>query len=232
VSLRSRSTLFLIAMSVAVLASWATAAATFDTYRDFTLRDTAAAVMARTGTTSVERDLKTLHSRPNVIQELTWRPRSNRGSSDARDSVGTIVFSFLDDRLYRMAVSYDPSSTEGLTRKDLVDSLSAIYGPQVSPAPTARRSGYDNLDATTPLALWRSGDTTVTLNETSYSGNFGLVITSTSLEAAARKAQAAAVTQDAREAPAREAARVKAEADAARTETEKTRSTNKGTFKP
>jgi len=58
------------------------------------------------------------------------------------------------------------------------------------------------------------------------------MITSNALEALARKAQASAVIMDAREAPAREAARAKEQADAARAAAEKTRTTNKDTFKP
>ena len=82
------------------------------------------------------------------------------------------------------------------------------------------------------IATWRQGDATLTLNQSTYGGSFGLVITSIPLEALARKAQATAVTIDAREAPAREAARTKERADAARAAAEKTRTTNKDAFKP
>jgi hypothetical protein len=82
------------------------------------------------------------------------------------------------------------------------------------------------------IATWRHGDATITHNHTPYSGTYSLIITSIALEALARKAQATAVTMDAREAPAREAARAKEQADAARAGAEKTRTTNKDTFKP
>ena len=72
----------------------------------------------------------------------------------------------------------------------------------------------------------------VVLGHSAYSGGFTLTITSTRLEALARKAQATAVTMDAREAPAREAARAKEQADAARAAAEKTRTTNRDTFQP
>lgn len=58
------------------------------------------------------------------------------------------------------------------------------------------------------------------------------MIVSMPLDALARKAQATAVTIDAREAPLREAARAKAQADADKAAAEKTRTTNKATFKP
>ena len=230
--MRSRASQSVVVSVLVVLASWSLSAATFDTYRDFTLRDSTASVLARTH--APDRDLKTLHDRPNVVQELTWRPPSLIGRPVAeREAVAAIVFSFLDDQLFRISVTYEPSRTEGLTKQDLIDSLSATYGtPSSYAAPPPRRPAYDSLSTPTLLATWRSADTTVALNQVAYSRGVGLVITSNALEAAARKAQAAAVAMDAREAPAREAARVKADADAARAAAEKTRSTNKGAFKP
>jgi hypothetical protein len=188
-------------------------------------------VIARTG--AAQRDVKTLHERPALLQELSWRPRYTIGRNSAdRDSVATIVFSFIDNQLFRMAISYDRSSTEGLTRDDMIASLSAMYGPRSTQRVVAPRPTFESLDTPTVIALWHHGDTTLTLNQSTYGGGFGVVITSNSLEALARKAQATAVTIDAREAPAREAARAREQADAARAAAEKTRTTNKATFKP
>jgi len=215
-----------------LLASWPVAAADLGSYRQFTIRASTADVIARTG--AAERDVKTLHERPALLQELSWRPRYaiNRNFGD-RDSVATIVFSFIDNRLVRMAIDYARTRTEGLTKEDMITSLSAIYGPRsTQPAPTASRPAFDSLDTPTVIATWRQGDATLTLNQSAYGGGFSLTITSIALEALARKAQATAVTMDAREAPAREAARVKEQADAARAAAEKTRTTNKDTFKP
>lgn len=202
-----------------------------DGYRDFTLRDSTANVIAKSQ--SATRDLRTLHERPHLVQELAWRPSFLGHNAPERDAVSGIIFSFLDDQLFRMSVTYDPSRTEGLTRQDLIDSLSTIYGPR-STLPAQGRSNaiFDSVDTASPIAVWRSGDTVVTLNEMTYRGGFGLVITSTALAATAKTAQAAAETLDAREAPAREAARAKVAAEAARAAADKTRSTNKGAFKP
>ena len=215
-----------------LLASWPVGAADLGSYRQFTIRASTADVIARTG--AAERDVKTLHERPALLQELSWRPRYaiNRNFGD-RDSVATIVFSFIDNQLFRMAIDYERTRTEGLTKEDMITSLSAIYGPRsTQPAPTASRPAFDSLDTPTVIATWRQGDATLTLNQSAYGGGFSLTITSIALEALARKAQATAVTMDAREAPAREAARAKEQADAARAAAEKTRTTNKDTFKP
>jgi hypothetical protein len=168
------------------------------------------------------------------LQELSWRPRYVIGRTAAdRESIAAIVFSFIDNQLFRMAIDYERSRTEGLTKEDMIASLSAMYGPRSTrPAPTAPRSSFDSLDTPTVIATWHEADATLTLNQSTYSGGFGLVITSIPLEALARKAQATAVTMDAREAPAREAARAKEQADTARAAAEKTRTTNKATFKP
>jgi hypothetical protein len=215
-----------------LLASWPVVAADLDTYREFKIGASTADVIARTGV--AERDVKTLHQRPALLQELLWRPRDAIGRSSAdRDAVAAIVFSFTDNQLFRMVINYDRNRTEGLTNEDMITSLSAMYGPRSPrPVPTARRSAFDNLDTPIVIATWRQGDATLTLNQSAYGGGFSLVITSIPLEALARKAQATAVIMDAREAPVREAARAKEQADAARAAAEKTRTTNKDTFKP
>jgi hypothetical protein len=219
-------------VAIILLASWPVAAADLGTYREFKIGASTADVIAHTG--AAERDVKTLHERPALLQELSWRRPyvSGRNSPDG-ESVAAIVFSFIDNQLFRMAIDYDRSRTEGLTNEDMITSLSAMYGPRSTrPAPIVPRPSFDSIDTRTVIATWRDGDATLTLNQSTYSGGFSLVITSISLEALARKAQATAVTMDAREAPAREAARAKEQADAARAAAEKTRTTNKDTFKP
>jgi hypothetical protein len=207
------------------------AAADLGTYRDFKIGASTADVAARTSTP--ERDLKTLHARPALLQELSWQPRYTIGRNPAEhDSVAQIVFSFIDNQLFRMAIDYDRSTTEGLTKDDMIASLSAIYGPRSTRPPAVSRPAFDNLDAQTVLATWRQDDMTLTLNQSAYRGGFSLVITSIPRETLARKAQAAAVIIDTREAPVREAARAKEQADAAQAAAEKTRTTNKATFKP
>lgn len=222
-----------VALGVMVLsASWPIAAADPGTYREFKLGAPTADVIARAG--AAQRDVRQLHERPALLEELSWRPRYTSGRDPAdRDSVAGIVFSFIDNQLFKMVIDYDRTRTEGLTKDDMIASLSAIYGPRsTAPAPAPQRSTIDSLNTPTVLARWREGDTSITLQQSTYGGGFGLVIVSVPLEALARKAQATAVIMDAREAPMREAARAKAQAEAEKAAAEKTRTTNKGTFKP
>jgi folate-dependent phosphoribosylglycinamide formyltransferase PurN len=70
------------------------------------------------------------------------------------------------------------------------------------------------------------------LQHAAYGNDFSLLIVAVSLADRARQAQATAVIMDSREAPVREAARAKAQVDAAKAEADKTRTTNKTTFQP
>jgi hypothetical protein len=212
--------------------AWPLAAADPGTYRQFTLGASTADVMTRAG--AAQRDVKKLHERPALLEELSWRTPYTSGRNPAdRDSVAGIVFSFIDNRLFKMVIDYDRSRTEGLTKEDMIASLTTMYGPRVTgPASAPARSAIDGLDAAAVVARWRQGDTSIALRQATYGGAFGLVIVSVPLEALARKAQATAVTMDAREAPLREAARAKARADADQAAADKTRTTNKAVFKP
>lgn len=211
---------------------WPLLAADPGTYREFRLGASTADVLA--SARAAARDVKTLHERPALLEELSWRPPYTSGRDvDERESVASIVFSFVDNQLFRMLIDYDRSRTEGLTREDMIGALTAVYGPRsTAPASTPARPDVDSLDTPTVLARWRQGDSSIVLQHSSYGGSFRLVILSVPLEALARKAQATAVTLDAREAPAREAARAKAQADADKAAAEKTRTTNKAVFKP
>lgn len=219
--------------AVVVLAVLSVDAVEFGSYREFHLGDSAAAVAERTGT--AVRDVRTLHDEPALLQDLSWRPSYwAAGSAVAeRDSVSGIVFSFVDDQLYRMEVEYGRRSTDGLTREDMVASLSAVYGaPVARTASVARRPVYDSLDTPEVVARWTTGETSVTLQQTAYSHVYGLVIVSAPLDARARTALAAARVREAREAPARDAARVRAIATAAAAAAEATRTANKAAFTP
>ena len=162
-------------------------------------------------TLTAERDLKTLHSRPALLQEVTWQPRYMTGPPVAdRNSIGEIVFSFVDDRLFKMTVVYERGRTTGLTNADMIAALTELYGAPTGPA-APPRAAADALDTAAVIAEWRQEDTHIELRRGRYNESFSLVITSVSLDAIARKAQASALVMDVREAPAREAALAKSE---------------------
>jgi hypothetical protein len=204
-------------------------------YREFELGSAVTAVSMLTGV--AQADLKVIHQRPVLIQELTWRPRySGRRSPDGdSDSVEQMVFGFYEDRLFRVTVDYDRKQTEGLTDTDMIEAISTVYGPPGRPlAPKGRQSPpakYD--DFGTRIAEWGTESNSVALyRRSTYAINFTLVMTAEPVAALARTAAARAAVLDAREAPQREADRQKKEAEDRRVAEEKARLTNKPTFRP
>lgn len=203
-------------------------------YREFELGSSVAAVSTLTGVAGSE--LKAIHQRPAVIQELTWRPRygARRPIGPDTESVDRVVFDFYDDRLFRVTVHYDRGQTEGLIDADMIEAISRVYGPPVTPVASRRRQPsalYD--DPVITLGEWSAADNSVKLHRLpSYATSFRLVIAAEPIAALARTAAARAVVLDAHEAPQREAAREKKEADERRVADEKARLTNKATFRP
>jgi len=96
-------------------------------YRHFTIGMSMTRVLERTGQKMA--DVKLIHGRPALVQELNWWPPNLPGISYQSDTVEQILFSFYNGELYKISVTYDRSSTEGLTEEDMVKSISAKYGP-------------------------------------------------------------------------------------------------------
>jgi hypothetical protein len=203
-------------------------------YRDFRLASTLASVSTLTGMAAT--DVKTIHQRPAVMQELEWRrPYFVSGSTAQQDDpVRQIVFSFYDDQLSKIVVEYDRERTAGMTDADMIDAISTAYGPALKPAPTKARAVASQFEAPsgTPVARWGDDDYSVVLFRSSYASGFQIIVTSPRLDALARTADARAIQLDQREAPQREIARQKTEAEAARVSQEKARLANKAVFRP
>jgi hypothetical protein len=96
-------------------------------YRDFSLGTSLATVLRHTEQKLA--DVKVTRSRPALIQELTWWPANLPGTPLRPDAVEQMFFSFYNGELYKISVTYDRTSTEGLTADDMVKSISAKYGP-------------------------------------------------------------------------------------------------------
>jgi hypothetical protein len=213
-----------------MLAVWTASASELSRYREFELGSSVATVTAVT--LSAERDLKTLHSRPALLQEMAWQPRYMTGPPVAdRNSIGEIVFSFVDDRLFKMTVVYERARTTGLTNADMIAALTELYGAPTAPV-AQPRAAADAVAPAVMIAEWRQEDTHMGLQRGRYNESFALVITSVPLDAIARKAQASALVMDVREAPAREAALLKKRADEQRQTEEQTRTANRKVFTP
>ena len=169
-------------------------------------------------------NVKTIHVRPLLLQELTWWPSSSSAASSRPDNVEQVLFSFSNGELYKISVTYDHNSTEGLTAPDMVKSISAKYGPATKVA-----SEIDPISMMQEsVASWEDSRFSVDLVLSSFSHRFGLVIYSKDANTAANLASAEAVKLEEQERPEKEANQRKKEADAL----EVTREKNQKSFRP
>jgi len=200
-------------------------------YRDFVLGSTVAAVAKTSG--AAPADVKTIHQRPSVVQELRWRPQRYGGNAVQTDPVREVAFSFYNDQLFLIVVEYDRQRTEGLTDTDLIESMTASYGPPVLTSTnrsTGARQAEPNDDVV--VAQWASAESSLTLLRMTYPASLRLVVTLTAVDALARTVSAEAIRLDQKEAPQRELDRQKQATETLRLAGEKARVVNKPGFKP
>jgi hypothetical protein len=202
-------------------------------YREFQLGGDLASVSALAGVAVSE--AKIIHQRPALIQELQWRlPYAlTRVTAPSSDPVQQIVFSFYGDQLFRLVIDYDHNRTEGMTDADMIDAISSAYG-SLSKMPQKSRVASSQVvdESGTRVARWGDADYSVVLYRSSYASGFRMIVTSLRLDALARTAETEAVRLDERDAPRREIARQKKEADDTRAAQEKARLANKAAFRP
>ena len=196
-------------------------------YRHFTLGMSLTRVLERTDQKPT--DIKVIHGRPALIQELTWWPPNLPGTSFRSDTVEQILFSFYNGALYKISVTYDRTSTEGLTAEDMVKSISAKYGPptkiplEIDSATNVRYDVKQKL-----VASWEDSQYSFKLVRSSFSGSFELLIYSKRLNTEAEVALAEAVKLEKEEEPQREAERQKKQTG----DLEATRQKNQKSFRP
>ena len=196
-------------------------------YRHFTLGMSLTRVLERTDQKMA--DVKPIHGRPAVVQELNWWPPNVPGNSFQSDSVEQILFSFYNGELYKISVTYDQNSTAGLTAEDMVKSISAKYGPPTYVALAIDSATDDRYDVTQkPVASWADAQYSFNLVRSSFSDHLGLIIYSRRVNAEAELAIVEAVKLDAQEGPQREAERQKKQTD----DLEAARQKNRKIFHP
>jgi hypothetical protein len=196
-------------------------------YRHFTLGMSLTKVLERTEQKMA--DVKVVHGRPALLQEVTWWLPSIPGNSFQTDTVEQLIFSFYNDELYKISVTYDPSATEGLTAEDMEKSISEKYGPPTYLALAIDFVKEDRYDVTqTPVASWQDAQYSFNLVRSAFSDHLGLVIYSKRVNAEAELAIAEAVKLETQEGPQREAERQKKQMD----DLEVAREKNQKSFRP
>ena len=201
-------------------------------YRAYVLESSLDSIVAASGVRAT--DAKTLHERPAAIQQLEWRAPYVDSRNTLPDPVREISFTFYNDALYQVIVSYDRDRTEGLTNSDIVESLSAAYGVPTLASEKTRTSPppAEAFADSIVLARWENAESLLTLlRRQSYTPEFQLILISKPLSARARNAVREAIRLDASEAPRREAEQRKKEAGDASAARAKTRIANKAAFR-
>ena len=199
-------------------------------YRQFRLGMTLAAVTHVVGPTP---EVRVIHQRPALIQELAWHPPRPVAKLSDDEVVREVLFTFYEGELCRMLIDYDRWRTEGLTTDDLLEALAPQYGPATRPrlailASISKGSHFSD----EILANWEDARFAHTLFRPASLYTFGLVMTERRLDGLARRAIKDALRLDLYEAPQRERDRERAQNEEARVKEVKARQTNKGTFRP
>jgi hypothetical protein len=218
-----------LAISGAALSASLLCGVELSSYREFHLG-------ASLQTVAKQAEMKTsearvVHDRPELIQELEWQPRRLPGPAAELDSVDQILFTFYNGQLFRMLVNYDRRRTEGLTLDDMIEVISAKYGPATGrDAEIIFPSAYNKKVAV--MAQWEDSESTFNLIRSAYQPGFSLVVVSKPLDSLAQTAATEAVRLDEKEAPQREIERQKKRDDDAQAQQDKARLTNKPGFRP
>ncbi len=196
-------------------------------YRHFTLGMSLTRVLERTDQKMT--DVKVIHGRPALVQELNWWPPNLPGTSFQSDTVEQILFSFYNGELYKISVTYDQTSTEGLTAEDMVKSISAKYGPATNVVLETDSAKNDRYDVRQKhVASWEDAQYSFNLVRSSFTDHLGLIIYSKRFNAEAELALTEAVKLEEQEGPQREAERQKKQTD----DLESARQKNRKIFRP
>lgn len=176
-------------------------------------------------------EVRTIHRRPAVIQDVEWRPRHFPGPAPESDPVKDVQFSFYNDKLFRMVVNYDRYRTDGLTTDDMIEAISATYGPGARPsAEVLFPSAFsENVKV---ISRWEDAKYSFNLVRSPFQPSFALVAFSKELDAQAEAAIIESERLEAQDAPAREAEILRKQSEVSRLQQEKARLANKPGFRP
>jgi hypothetical protein len=199
-------------------------------YRNYVLESSFDAVIAASGARPA--DAKVLHERPARIRELDWRPAFAGNFEAHPDPVRQIIFTFVDEALYQVVVTYDRDRTDGLTNADVIESLTATYGAPGPTPPQSRTAADETRFDSVAVARWETAVASLTLFRAAYTPELQLVLVSKPLGGRALDAIREAKRLDALDAPRRAIEQRKKEAADAEAARDKARSTNKGAFRP
>jgi hypothetical protein len=178
-------------------------------------------------------EVKTTHRRPAVIQTLQWDQFRYSDVAAKGGSLRSIRFDFYNGELFKMIMTYDPAGTDGLTTDDMIEAISALYGPATNPERTLSVSTSEIYeDKQKVLACWEDAQYSYNLYRALYGNTFGLVAFSKKLDVMASDSSREADRLDKLEAPERELALQLKQVEDKRAAQEKARLVSKPKFRP
>jgi hypothetical protein len=199
------------------------------TYRGFQFGMEIGAAGKHSGVKPAE--VRLLHQRPAVIQELDWQPDTYLASAAESNPVKGGVLSFYNGELSRIVVTYDRFKIEGMSADDMIEAISATYGTATRPVTDiAFHSNYG--EAAPVLARWETPEYSFNLVRTGDRSSFAMVLYSKRLDALAQTSIIDAVRLDALEAPQRAIELQKKRDEESKLALEKARELNKPNFHP
>lgn len=217
-----------IALLCGLLGTSMLSAADLSSYRGLKLGMSLAAASKLAGTTTS--DAKSVQKRPAVIQQVNWDLRPTKANPKP-DPVKDGLLSFYNGELFRIIVTYDRYKIEGMSADDLIQAISATYGPATKP--TAEIAYHSNYAEVAPvLARWEDSENSYNLVRTGDRASFALVLFSKRLETLALASTVESARLDAEEAPQRELDKQKKRDDDDRLALDKARAVNKPNFRP
>jgi hypothetical protein len=196
-------------------------------YRNFSLGMSLAELSSQVDLKPLQ--AKQIHKHPALIQELAWWPKDSSGTSLKTDSVWQVFFTFYNDELYRILVTYDRHATKGLTDEDMIRAISAQYGTATRPDVKISFPTNELYRLTEKvIARWEDPEYSINLFRATSLNTFGLVMFSKRLDRLAEGAAAESVKLEAKEDVQQATDRQKKETD----ELEAARQKNKEVFRP
>lgn len=215
---------------IAVLWTPLAGGADFARYRGFQFGGNVAAAVKHIG--ARESEVRTIHTRPLLIQELEWRPGNIYfGDTKRSDPLRDVLLRFQDGKLFQIVAAYDSQRIEGLSEDDLIQAISLIYGNATRPAATI--SYHSNYGVSAPvIARWEDPAYSYSLVRTGDRMSFALILSSKRLLEAAEAAMAESKRLDVLEAPQRAIDTKKRLQAEERSDLDKARSVNLPNFRP
>jgi|SRR5579872_1816154 len=217
-----------VAVLCGLMATSMLSAADLSSYRGLKLGMNLAAASKMAG--SRPSDARIVQKRPGMIQEMNWELRPAQANPKP-DPVKDGLLSFYNGELFRVIVTYDRYKIEGMSADDMVQAISATYGPATKP--TAEIAYHSNYAEVAPvLARWEDAEYSYDLVRTGDRSSFALILYSKKLETLAMASIVEAARLDADEAPQRELDKQKKRDDDDRLALDKARAVNKPNFRP